>query len=178
MRNTIWNDLRIEELAKEPNTQQSLFDYAFYLTKDSEVAKDLVQHARTRVWEHKENINLEKTPEAYLKTIIYHKFIDDNRKTKDFSFISMEEIKDVSLFNPGEVNLTVQEIKKIINNITVTKQKDLTKLLIKWYEYKDIWEEMKMTSSDVKVTVHRARKSIGKALLDSDPEYYKSRVKH
>ena len=178
MRNTIWNDLKIEELAKDKNIQQSLFEYALYFTKCPEGAQDLVQHARTRVWEHKENINLEKTPEAYLKTIIYHKFIDDNRKTKDFSFISMEEIKDVSLFNPGEVNLTLQEIKKIINNITVTKQRELTKLLIKWYEYKDIWEEMNISSSDVKVTVHRARKFIGKALLDSDPEYYKSRVKH
>ena len=131
--------------------------YRFILKniKDKDTAQDIVQESYVRMWERVKEVSYEKA-RAYLFTTAYHTMIDHIRKNQRIS--SLDE--DYTLTHdesPGTYN----DLKEVINE-AVAKLPEIQRSVImlrdyEGYSYEEIGEILKLSESQVKVYIFRAR---------------------
>jgi len=131
-----------------------LYRFMLKSTRQVEDARDLVQSSFEKLWEHRAEVNTEKS-KSYLFTIAYHKMIDLTRKNTRLEFRESLPEKQVS----GSANTTgLKEIlEKALGRLN-SRQRSL--VLLKDYEgysYEEIAEITGLNGAQVKVTLHRAR---------------------
>jgi len=131
-----------------------LYRFMLKSTRQVEDARDLVQSSFEKLWEHRTEVNTEKS-KSYLFTIAYHKMIDLTRKNMRMEFRESLPEKQVS----GSANTTgLKEIlEKALGRLN-SRQRSL--VLLKDYEgysYEEIAEITGLNGAQVKVTLHRAR---------------------
>ena len=131
-----------------------LYRFMLKSTRQVEDARDLVQSSFEKLWEHRAEVNMEKS-KSYLFTIAYHKMIDLTRKNIRMEFRESLPEKQVS----GSANTTgLKEIlEKALGRLN-SRQRSL--VLLKDYEgysYEEIAEITGLNGAQVKVTLHRAR---------------------
>ncbi len=131
-----------------------LYRFMLKSTRQVEDARDLVQSSFEKLWEHRKEVNTEKS-KSYLFTIAYHKMIDLTRKNMRMEFRESLPEKQVS----GSANTTgLKEIlEKALGRLN-SRQRSL--VLLKDYEgysYEEIAEITGLNGAQVKVTLHRAR---------------------
>jgi len=131
-----------------------LYRFMLKSTRQVEDARDLVQSSFEKLWEHRTEVNTEKS-KSYLFTIAYHKMIDFTRKNMRMEFRESLPEKQVS----GSANTTgLKEIlEKALGRLN-SRQRSL--VLLKDYEgysYEEIAEITGLNGAQVKVTLHRAR---------------------
>lgn len=131
--------------------------YRFILKniRDRDTAQDIVQESYVRMWERVKEISFEKS-RAYLFTTAYHTMIDHIRKNQRLSSIddSYTEMHDES---PGTYN----DLKEVINE-AVAKLPEIQRSVIllrdyEGYSYDEIGEILRISESQVKVYIFRAR---------------------
>jgi len=130
--------------------------YRFILKnmKDEDEARDIVQDAFEKMWRNHENVEAAKS-KSYLFTTGYHTMIDRIRKMKKMS--DFTEVNEESLFH----NEQYSDAKKIINE-AVNLLPDIQKAVITLrdfedYSYAEIGAITKLSESQVKVYIYRAR---------------------
>jgi RNA polymerase sigma-70 factor (ECF subfamily) len=131
-----------------------LYRFMLKSTRQVEDARDLVQSSFEKLWEHRAEVNAEKS-KSYLFTIAYHKMIDLTRKNIRMEFRESLPEQHVS----GSANTTgLKEIlEKALGRLN-SRQRSL--VLLKDYEgysYEEIAEITGLNGAQVKVTLHRAR---------------------
>ena len=131
-----------------------LYRFMLKSTRQVEDARDLVQSSFEKLWEHRKEVNAEKT-KSYLFTIAYHKMIDLTRKNIRMEFRESLPERQVS----GSANTPgLKEIlEKALSRLN-SRQRSL--VLLKDYEgysYEEIAEITGLNGAQVKVTLHRAR---------------------
>ena len=164
---TFWNDNRI---TKDENNRGRLMTvedyndcvknyadglYRFMLksTRQVEDARDLVQSSFEKLWIHRSEVNMLKS-KSYLFTIAYHKMIDLGRKNSRLEF--RETLPDQTESRTGQPRLK-DLLEKALARLN-ERQRSL--VLLKDYEgysYEEIAEITGLNSTQVKVTLHRAR---------------------
>jgi RNA polymerase sigma factor (sigma-70 family) len=131
--------------------------YRFILKniKDRDTAQDIVQESYVRMWERVKDVAFEKA-RAYLFTTAYHTMIDHIRKNQRLSSMddTYTETHDES---PGTYN----DLKEIINE-AVSRLPEIQRSVImlrdyEGYSYEEIGEILKLSESQVKVYIFRAR---------------------
>jgi RNA polymerase sigma-70 factor (ECF subfamily) len=128
-------------------------------------AKDIVQETFTKVWIKHEEVSFEKV-KSYLFTTAYHAIVDWVKKEKrngDFESvsdtISSEQIASCDLQEVLHEALSkLPEIQK-----TVVLLRDY-----EGYNYSEIAEITKLSESQVKVYIFRARKTLQEYIKDLD----------
>ena len=130
--------------------------YRFILKnmRDEEEARDVVQDAFEKMWRNHENVEAEKS-KSYLFTTGYHTMIDRIRKKKKMS--DYTEVNEESLFHTEQYS----DAKKILNE-AVNLLPDMQKAVItlrdfEGYSYTEIGNITKLSESQVKVYIYRAR---------------------
>jgi RNA polymerase sigma factor (sigma-70 family) len=130
--------------------------YRFILKnmRDEEEARDVVQDSFEKMWRNHENVEAEKS-KSYLFTTGYHTMIDRIRKKKKMS--DFTEVNEESLFHTEQYS----DAKKILNEV-VNLLPDMQKAVItlrdfEGYSYTEIGNIMKLSESQVKVYIYRAR---------------------
>ena len=129
--------------------------YAFLLksTRDEELSKDLVQESFMRLWEHRHEVEQEKS-KSYLFTIGYHAMIDHIRKNK-----RMEPFTDRHINNSAKNNFS--DLKEVLDKAVELLPEDQKNVLLlrdyEGYSYKEIGDITGLTESQVKVYIFRAR---------------------
>jgi RNA polymerase sigma factor (sigma-70 family) len=131
-----------------------LYRFMLKSTRQVEDARDLVQSSFEKLWEHRAEVNAEKS-KSYLFTIAYHKMIDLTRKNTRMEFRESLPEQHIS----GSANTTgLKEIlEKALGRLS-SRQRSL--VLLKDYEgysYEEIAEITGLNGGQVKVTLHRAR---------------------
>jgi len=132
----------------------NLYRFALKLAKNIDDAEDLVQDAFEKLWKNRKKVDNKKI-KSYLFTIVYHKFIDNYRKNKQY--FSIEEINtELSYTND------YSDLKEILNKaIDLLPAQQKTVIILRdWegYSYKEIQDITNLTESQVKVYIFRARK--------------------
>jgi RNA polymerase sigma factor (sigma-70 family) len=122
--------------------------------KDEEEARDVVQDAFEKMWRNHENVDSQKS-KSYLFTTGYHTMIDRIRKKKKVS--DFTEVNEESLFHTEQYS----DAKKILNE-AVNLLPDIQKAVItlrdfEGYSYGEIGTITKLSESQVKVYIYRAR---------------------
>ncbi|HHN48193.1 MAG TPA: RNA polymerase sigma factor [Bacteroidales bacterium] len=130
--------------------------YRFILKNigDEEQARDVVQEAFTRLWEHHRDVNNEKA-KSYLFTAAYHTMINLIRKEKKQTRLEEYHTKEMVFES------TSFDLKQILNE-AVDKLPEIQKSVVllrdyEGYSYEEIGEITGLNESQVKVYIYRAR---------------------
>jgi RNA polymerase sigma-70 factor (ECF subfamily) len=140
--------------------------YAFMLksTRDEELAKDLVQESFMRLWEHRNEVEKEKS-KSYLFTIGYHAMIDHIRKNK-----RMEAFSDK--YHTQSTHNSFSDLKEVLDKAVDGLPEDQRSVLLlrdyEGYSYKEIGDITGLTESQVKVYIFRARVFLKKYIVHPD----------
>lgn len=131
--------------------------YRFILKniRDKDTAQDIVQESYVRMWERVKEISYEKA-RAYLFTTAYHTMIDHIRKNQRIRSLD-EDYTETHTEAPGTYN----DLKEVINE-AVAKLPEIQRSAImlrdyEGYSYEEIGEILRLSESQVKVYIFRAR---------------------
>jgi RNA polymerase sigma factor (sigma-70 family) len=138
--------------------------YRFILKnlRHEEDSRDVVQTAFEKMWRHREEVDAQKS-KSYLFTVAYHQMIDHIRKVKRIQL--KDEFSAEARVQDKPMNNLKKVLDEALNRLSET-QKSL--VLLKDYEgysYEEIGEIMNLTSSQVKVYLHRARVQLKEYLV-------------
>jgi RNA polymerase sigma factor (sigma-70 family) len=135
------------------NYADGLYRFMLKSTRQVEDARDLVQTSFEKLWIHRAEVNALKS-KSYLFTIAYHQMIDLGRKNSRLEF--RETLPDQMETRTGQPRLK-DLLEKALGRLN-ERQRSL--VLLKDYEgysYEEIAEITGLNSTQVKVTLHRAR---------------------
>ena len=122
--------------------------------RHAEDAQDIVQSAFEKLWVNRAQVLPEKA-KSYLFTVAYHQMIDHIRKSNKMPLSEDTKIPHQQIVQEDEE--LKQVLMRAINELNPI-QKSL--VLLKDYEgysYQEIGEIMRLSESQVKVYLHRAR---------------------
>ena len=140
-----------------------LFRFVVKSIKDAHKAEDIVQDSYEKLWKNVENVDGNKV-KSYLFTTAYHTMIDRIRKEKRSSFTEDLNLQEESHENNySDLN---EVLKEAVDRLPEIQRMVLLLRDYEGYSYKEIGELTKLTESQVKVYIYRARvflkKYIGK----------------
>jgi RNA polymerase sigma-70 factor (ECF subfamily) len=138
--------------------------FAFTLTRDNEVAKDLLQETMYRALANKEKYNVGTNIKAWLYTIMRNIFINNYRRRAKQNTIFDNTANDfllnynqVTTANAAEGALKLKDIQAAIHNLPHIFRNPFM-LYYDGYKYHEIAEMLKEPLGTIKSRIHFARK--------------------
>jgi len=144
--------------------------FAVSLTRDSEVAKDLMQETLYRAWANKEKYNVGTNIKAWLHTIMRNIFINDyRRKVKQQTVVDNTSNEFLLNHNQSAVINEVESILKLKDiQLAIYNLPDIFKqpfiLYFEGYKYFEIANILNEPLGTVKSRIHFARKLLKEQL--------------
>ncbi len=132
----------------------NVFRFIVKNLKQEEDARDIVQTAFEKLWKNRENVEYEKS-RSYLFTVAYNLMIDHIRKHKRIQL--KEEFKEeVKVVQP----VYAFSKKNLMQALNILNETQRSLVMLKDYEgysYEEIAQIMSLSTTQVKVYLHRAR---------------------
>ena len=134
--------------------------------QDLNIAEDIAQDAFVDVYVYKERYNGKTSFKTYLFTIGRNKAIDYIRKNKQMQYtVNIEEQTEISSDEDELIDYIIQQENKGLIAHTLERMKEeYARVLIlidfEDFSYKKAADVLGKTTSQVKVLIHRARKSL------------------
>ncbi len=144
-----------------------LFNYAFKLSNDKDIAKDIVQETFIKLWLHRKNIKPELSISNYLFKICRNEFlIHARKKKKETAFLDQLKIEAAyEIFaSTDQESSRIEALKRIINMLP-PKCKEV--FLLSKYEnmkYKAIAEKMGISIKTVENHISKAYSELRKGM--------------
>ena len=139
----------------------ALFRFCRKSTGNEEDARDIVQSSFEVLWKKKDNVPAEKG-KAFLFQVAYNQSIDLYRKNKRVALT--EEIKTYEMTQP-----TNPDLKKILEKALSRLDEQARALILlkdyEGYKYEEIAQITGLNDNQVKVYLHRARKTMKDYLI-------------
>jgi RNA polymerase sigma factor (sigma-70 family) len=132
----------------------NLFRFIVKNLNHGDDARDVVQNAFEILWKQREQVPFSKA-KSYLFTVGYNNMIDHLRKNKRISLV--EDFKEEVRVSHKQVNNLKQVLETALNRLNETQRSLILLKDYEGYSYEEIGEIMKLSSSQVKVYLHRAR---------------------
>lgn len=141
-----------------------VFTIVLRMTNDYAASQDLTQETFIKVFMNMKKVKNAQHFRPWMCTIARNVTRDYFRKSKRRRAISLEEVKNVQ----GHSNLEITRRRMIIQDaLAKLAERDRMLLTLAYYEgfsLGEVAEVMKMTASNVKISIHRARKRLRKHL--------------
>lgn len=130
-----------------------LFRFAVGITRCRDSASDAVQEAFAALWEHRTKVPPDKA-KSYLFTVAYREAISVLRRRKKRT---TQELSPWTAAETAEWDNTSEILWRELEEMNPTARSAV--LLVDWegYSYDEVAEVLKISLSNVKVTLHRAR---------------------
>ena len=130
--------------------------YRFILKnlRHEEDAQDVVQSAFEKMWQHRDNVEFEKS-KSYLFTVAYHQMIDHLRKVK--RIVLKEEFHEQTRIISKPVNNLKKVLDEALARLSETQRSLVLLKDYEGYSYEEIGQITSLSESQVKVYLHRAR---------------------
>ncbi|MEY4571800.1 MAG: hypothetical protein RLZ10_1011 [Bacteroidota bacterium] len=152
--------LEFNSVVKEHSN--SLYGFAVRFLKNEDDARDIVQDSFEKLWLNCEKVELSKV-KSWLFTCAYNAMI--NFVTKRQKMITMESSKLPETFEVLKSQFESQEVVERTVSILPPLQKSIILLRdLEGYSYEEIGEILKLSPSQVKVYLFRARNKVKKQL--------------
>lgn len=156
------NQHLFEKLVKAYSSD--LFRFAFWLSKDRNVAEDLVQETFTRAWKSIESLKDESAAKAWLMTILRRENARRFEK-KQPVWVNIEEaIIAGNSSNEPENTLEKTNLYKAIMNLELEFREPLIMQVIWGYSSKEIAEQLDLKVATINTRLFRARNVLKKSL--------------
>lgn len=140
------------------------------MTNDYHMSEDLTQDTFIRAFVNIGKVKSGEHFRPWLCTIARNIVRDYFRKSKSNATISFDQVKEFH----GQWDETTRRRVIVQNALAKLAEKDRILLTLTYYEglsLREVAEAMKMTESNVKVRVHRARKKLRKHLEGYENEF-------
>lgn len=132
-----------------------LYRFLLKSMSDADAAKDVVQDVFIKLWEKRDTVSFEKS-KSYLFTAGYRTMIDAYRKDKKKA--KMDE-HALEAYSHTEQYSDLSQVLESAVQLLPDTQRDIVLLRdYEGYSYKEIGEILKLSESQVKVYIFRARK--------------------
>ncbi|GAB5539333.1 MAG: RNA polymerase sigma factor [Salibacteraceae bacterium] len=141
-----------------------LYRFALSMCKSQDDAQDAVQEAFSKLWEKKDQVNVQKI-KSYLFTTVHNKMIDQFRKNSRYKSVDVEE-------NIAMTSQASPDLKAVLNEALDTLpeiQKSVVLLRdYEGYDYNEIADITDLSLSQVKVYIFRARQKLKNYIVSMD----------
>ena len=122
--------------------------------RHEEDARDVVQTAFEKLWRARADVDTEKS-KSYLFTVAYNSMIDHLRKVKRIYL--KEEFKEETKVSYRQVNNAKAVLEEALAKLSETQRSLVLLKDYEGYNYEEIGQITGLSSSQVKVYLHRAR---------------------
>jgi RNA polymerase sigma-70 factor (ECF subfamily) len=122
--------------------------------RHEEDARDVVQTAFEKLWRNREEVEAAKS-KSYLFTIAYNSMIDHLRKVKRIYL--KEEFSEGTKITDRHVNNAKAILEEALGRLSETQRSLVLLKDYEGYNYEEIGQITGLSSSQVKVYLHRAR---------------------
>uniref|UniRef100_UPI003216ECAA RNA polymerase sigma factor n=1 Tax=uncultured Draconibacterium sp. TaxID=1573823 RepID=UPI003216ECAA len=131
-----------------------LYRFVLKSIKDVHKAEDIVQDSYEKLWKNVDNVDGNKV-KSYLFTTAYHTMIDRIRKEKRSSLTEDLNIPEES--HENNYSDLEEVLKEAVNRLPEIQRMVLLLRDYEGYNYNEIGELTKLSESQVKVYIYRAR---------------------
>ena len=140
--------------------QDDLFRYAFWLSRDPDLAQDVVQDAMVRAWRSIDSLRDEGSVKTWLLTIVrreHARFYERKRlETKDIDDLSMAESALIAVGHDTDVD----DMRQALYNLDEDYREPLVLQVLMGFSTKEIADLMGIKAGAVLTRLHRARKKL------------------
>lgn len=145
-----------------------VYQLAFYMVKDEDLASDIVQDAFIKVFRHLHTLENQEKMEAWIKTITRRTALDYLRKQKRWNENNVEEVylekgedtKDSIIETNFAEKEMEEEILQKMNELKPEQREILLLKLVEGYTDEEIANELQLKLGTVKSRIHRAKESL------------------
>ena len=155
---------------------QKLYRYSYSLTCDEHDAYDLLQGALEKFISSNVVAN---QPTAYLKKIIYNRFIDECRRQKVVQFESLDEAELPTDFDVQ----TLEELfvnENMVNHILLSLEPDEREIMYCWaiegFSTSEIAEKLEKPKGTILSKIYRMRKKIVEQFSESSSDVMETKL--
>jgi len=142
-----------------------VFRFILSNTKNESLAKDIVQDTYEKLWIKVKTVDFDKV-KSYIFSTAYHTMIDILRREKKMSPLESENMKEMKYEN--EYSDLQEVLHKAINKLPDDQRSVILLRDYEGYSYQEISEITKLTESQVKVYIYRARKFLKDYVVSMD----------
>jgi RNA polymerase sigma-70 factor (ECF subfamily) len=139
----------------------ALFRFAYKCTGNQEDARDVVQGSFEVLWQKRKDVSAEKA-KAFLFQVAYRQAVDNYRKQSRVTYKEQPESDET--YRPGHTDL-----KRVLDRaLSKLDEQQKALVLLKDYEgysYEEIGQITGLSVTQVKVYLHRARKTLKEYLV-------------
>ena len=133
----------------------NLYRFVLKNIKDEDKAKDIIQDTFEKFWHKKDDVQ-EGKEKSYLFTTAYHTLVDVTRKEKRQANFS--EVKEESYSVNNQYSDLQEVLEEAINKLPEDQKAVIMLRDYEGYAYDEIADITKLSESQVKVYIFRARK--------------------
>jgi|TARA_B110000914_G_C15429204_1_gene430536 RNA polymerase sigma-70 factor (ECF subfamily) len=148
--------------------QQRIYSLALYILRDKHEAEDITQDVFTRLWHNLAQVNMVKVS-AWLSAVTRNACIDKLRKGKEFSQIEDQHQITRNHEEPAG-NLQHQELSSWLTNAISCLKEPYSSLImlcdVQQTSQSIAAQSLNLTTSQVKVYLHRARRQLKNILKE------------
>lgn len=150
--------------------KDKMFRYAYNIVGSRFAAEDVVQEAMIKIWKRREQFVEIENKEAWCVTVTRNLAIDKLRAEKKKRANDITEYHHISDAAPApdkqlEQKDAVAKVRELIDNLSPQQKEIITLRDIEGYTYQEIADIVGISIDQVKVNLHRARKSLRTELL-------------
>ncbi len=148
--------------------QQRIYSLALYILRDKHEAEDITQDVFTRLWNSFDQVDAERMS-AWLSAVTRNACIDKLRKRKEFS--PVEEIHQITQNHQEPAgNLQHQQLSSWLSNAISCLKEPYSSLImlcdVQQHNQNTAAKSLNLTTSQVKVYLHRARRELRSLLKE------------
>ena len=158
----------VEELYKQSFDRyfDRLYHYAYTIVKDNGEAKDIVQAAFIKLWEKRNEVNMDTSVKTYLYTSVYNLSLNTirNRKTREQHHQQMKPPGSTIGLNTAEQKEIRMQINKAIEGLPERCREVFYKSRFEEKKYAEIAAELNISVKTVEGQVGKALKILREVL--------------
>lgn len=152
--------------------KDKLFRFAYAILGNAMEAEDVVQEVLIKLWNQREHIDQIQNLDAWCIRVTKNLAIDKTRSVhrRAFDLPEQTEMADRSV-NPhraAELGDAVEKVKQLMNRLPASQRMVMQLRDIEGLAYDEIAQQLELSMEQVKVYLHRARKTIREQLIKTE----------
>lgn len=149
---------------------QHMFNFAMQFIADVDVAKDITQSVFIKMWELRENVDIQKSVKSYLFTSVRNACINHIRDNKKFqSKILDVELAEMNFIELSD-NIAYSELENKVNAILATMPEKTRQIFemsrFENKKYREIASELNISEKTVEAHMSKVLKILRQELKD------------